>query len=724
MHWNDIRGNPLTVYSLFAFAPKSTIFYTAYAKSMDFPHPVVTMGLEDDWPSHILIKAHSIEITHLSRCGNWFVTGGDDGSQPVYGIWNVKLGDGEIHIHPCGALHCRIMDIRTYDHETELRLQTFCRCGTLCRFDMSSSPPILNEEMKLEYGSNDNWPLWSEDGKIAVRTQQKENGSRLHLLWRNVDQDLYHKIFEETYAGYRSCTFSPGKGDKLAYYRNDLLEMRSSLTGELLFTKGPYLHVLRDSFNFPFAPDGQSIILPDSREINCISTENGEPKWNITSKLNVLNDYIIQFVSDGSMILIAQGDIRVISAIDGSLLYRSDSLTNKVDFLSLDPNNEWVIIILKDEDVLLWNLLQDSGTALHSRAVLASGSRNFSWRHSALIEDLDNKISFSYIDLTSPPLPQSDSYISHVLLSPNGLNLAIVFREGTIELWDTTQGIRKISIKFAFNYRSEDIKLEFTKDSSTLLAWRARSQEMQLIHISDLSIKPLNIRDSMAVAFLSASENILIIASNGTIGIYSFDGILLHIPAWISVSPSILCHSLTISSNDQWVAMICRGSLIVKELCSDIREFEWPGACVGMTFTADSSYILVVENFSRDVIVSHLRICDMTVQRRWAMVGHGLEITPRYDISALEIKEPILSDWPFDSLVSSFDLSDGKRIIPPILRHRRYIVQFCKYRIMHTRATEYDPWITDWGSTNHLAVWCEDCSRVLAVNISLLIRHA
>jgi hypothetical protein len=101
-HWNGLRENPLAVYHLFAFAPKSTVFQEFYSKLRSFPHPVVTMGLEDDWPALITIEPHAINTSCLSKCGSWLATGGKEANRAIYGIWNVESIDGETYLHPCG----------------------------------------------------------------------------------------------------------------------------------------------------------------------------------------------------------------------------------------------------------------------------------------------------------------------------------------------------------------------------------------------------------------------------------------------------------------------------------------------------------------------------------------------------------------------------------------------------------------------------------------------
>jgi WD40 repeat protein len=722
MYWNDLRGNPLKVYSLFAFMPKSTIFHTEYTKSTKFPHPVVTIGLEDNWPPYILIKAHSIEDARLSSCGNWFVTCGDDGSQPVYGVWNVRLGDGETHIHPCGTADCHVSSIRIYDGGAELNLQTFCGCGSLYRWDASFSPPILIEEMKLERGLEHRWWSWSEDGKMAVRECRKEDGSKTYSLWRNDNQGEYCALSERGRHSYGRWTFSPGKGDKLAYWsrEDEYLEVWDSISGKLL-----YVQKLFRMMSVLFSPDGKTVIILNSQRISNIFTETGNILWDIKVDLDKPYEDKIEFSPDGSMVLIAQkNDLRILHAINGSILHISQNQPGSATVLFPNSDNEQVII-RGSEGVLLWNRFRNPSIELHGQVGLPQGLAYFSWKHSTLIERFEDRISFSNIDLTWPLFPRSHTEISRLLLSPNGLHLVTVFADGTIALWDTIQGGQCFSTFFNPIYPSKAIELAFTRDSSTLLIWRMISQEMQLIYIPRLSIEFLHISNFVVAAFLSASKRILSIDGNGNINIHSFNGMLLETPSHLSFHPSSpLCHSLITSLDDRIMAMIYRGSLIVKEIFSNSQEVEWPGACIAVAFTLDYTHIFVVEHLFYDAVISRLRIVDMKVQERWAMTKYGSQVTPKYEQNTLQLTEKSGNWKPFDSLISSFDLLSGRRIISGFLHHRGYSVLYCQCHIMHTEFTEEGPDISYWDSSNHFIAWIEDNTRPHVVNMSSLVLHA
>jgi hypothetical protein len=177
-HWNALRSNPLAVYHLFALTPKSTVFQELYTRLESFPHPVIIMGLKNDWTSGRTINPHRIYSGCISTCGNWFITGGNDEYLPVFGIWSVELGDGKTYTHPCGKFACVVSHVSFYEQEPLLRFQTACVCGLLCLWSASSIPPTLIEEIRL--GPNIRHRKWSGDGSKSVT--QNSSGSSSYSL--------------------------------------------------------------------------------------------------------------------------------------------------------------------------------------------------------------------------------------------------------------------------------------------------------------------------------------------------------------------------------------------------------------------------------------------------------------------------------------------------------------------------------------------------------------
>jgi hypothetical protein len=738
MHWNELRKNPLEVYRLFAFAPKSSIFITIYAKSIDFPHPVVTMGLEDDWPSHISITVHKIGPKCLSNCGNWFLTGGTDGSYPVYGLWNVKLGDGEVYIHPCGVTGCRVTHVAIHLHDTALRLQTFCKCGSLYRWDTSSSPPALIEELKFDrHKEGDDWEFdenwnWSEDGRMVIILNMREDDSGFYSLWKDDRPEEYYELPSGHWK------FSPERGDKIACTNIDSVEVWDSITCRRLFKQ-----TIFQPLPVVFSPDARTLLVPKDPSINCLSAENGTILWNIEAERYFLNGKIPKFFCNGTMILISRGgNLVIINAADGSTVYEPQKRPGYgFSFFTYSVDERIIMTGGINGDVLFWNPRDNSGIQKYGKTVSGSTLQDFSWQHMTLIETCTHGISFSYIDLSWPFFPQSDPEIFTVLLSHNGLNLAIVSDNSLVTLWDTSQGIQLVSTFLCPIYSSKEIKVEFTKNSSHLLVWRTISSEMQIIDIAQRSIKSLDVLDFRTAAFFSTSRRILTLDGHGGVNVNSFEGELLDTPGHLNFSPSILLSPpLTISSDDRLMAMIYRGSLVIKEIFGHTPKFEWPGQCIGMAFTTDCEHILVAEHrIAADrrvnvLIVSHLRLTDMALQNRWTWKRGDLrlDIITRYDTNALVVQTGQEGMFPASrSLISCFDLSNGKRIIPPLLHQEGRSILLSKHRIMQTVYDGDDPddatgdlsrLLTFNGScSNHLVM--RDWAQVVTVDMSSVIQY-
>ncbi|CAG8738216.1 3025_t:CDS:1 [Acaulospora colombiana] len=257
----ECQSQPLDVYYHFAFTPKSTIFQRVYSKIRSFPHPVVTIGLEDDWPSHTKIKTHRI-VTHcLSPCGNWLATGGSRGSYAAYRIWDVALADGETSVHPCGEKGCTVqLVLWSYDQDHQPLLQTICKCKILFRWNLSTYPHTLLDEIKLDFKRE--YSKWSEDGSRAL-TYDHHNDSDIYSLWSRDSPQSYFQMPGSYRTPYRylaeehKCSFSPGSGDKLEHHMLYTLKLWDCIGMQELFSK---------SFNMSleyvqFSPNGETLVL-------------------------------------------------------------------------------------------------------------------------------------------------------------------------------------------------------------------------------------------------------------------------------------------------------------------------------------------------------------------------------------------------------------------------------------------------------------------------------
>jgi hypothetical protein len=328
-HWSNLQESPLHIYSLLAFAPLSTIFQTIYAKSMSFPHPVVVTPLDNaNLPSNRTIHLHEIEISCLSDCGNWFATGGTDGLHPVYGLWDVKLADGKMFVHPCGEPLCSVATVALYRQPTSLRLRTICRCGLLCEWDpfnLSGRPlDKMQLDLKGEY-------QWSKDGRYGVVRVDRFSS----FLWKQDAPHIYKQLCSDVPEflhpdGFQVdlWMFSPDTGEKLVHLHGVCLEMWDCIEVRRLFSRR-LANTAQDllgsrlmdtgiaQFGVRFAQGSQTVVVQNHDSITCLSSNNGTAIW--TSKPASRFNFAFDIFSDGEKIVIYdEGNVKVVSAVDGS----------------------------------------------------------------------------------------------------------------------------------------------------------------------------------------------------------------------------------------------------------------------------------------------------------------------------------------------------------------------------------------------------------------------
>jgi hypothetical protein len=326
-HWNKLRSDPMAVYHLSIFAPKSTIFQKVYAKSPSFPHPVVTMGLEEDWPTQMSISPHKIYSQCLSSCGNWFLTGGDDDSRAIFGVWNVELADGDTHVHPCHTSNCRVTHIPTCDNLSKTQLKTFCDCSLLCIWSGAPSPHPLSNYIKLD--PERVYQEWNDDCSMAV-TVMRQGDQNAYSLWRQGYQPNYIRLPE---VGEYHWIFSPGVGDKLACRGRNQLHIWDCISGGKIVSKC----FQTDVSEVIFAPDSRTILACiDQESIDYISLQHGETLWSIPC--SSVRSFSF-FPNGGKIAIVKQDEIIIINTYDGSFFVDPFAIRG-VNSLFIDPRDE------------------------------------------------------------------------------------------------------------------------------------------------------------------------------------------------------------------------------------------------------------------------------------------------------------------------------------------------------------------------------------------------
>jgi WD40 repeat protein len=662
------------VYGMSAFAPKSTLFQAIYAKSTSFPHATVSAGLKDDWPSQVTINAHYIRSQSLSICGNSLVTGGNSGSHPVFGVWDIQQADGKIYTHPCGTLKCSVSDVFFYEDEEIPRLMTWCRCGVFCIWDPSMPLEFLQG---ARYSSNVIFRKWSESCNRTITILNE--GHRIQAdLWDKDSQSL-RILWTGDVWDITNWIFSPRYGTKLAKFNDASLVVWNCVELQELFKKQWDTKI----GGVEFVPNSETILVSviDSYTemivINCLSTQDGTPLWGIEQAANIrLFDSSgfsvttnFHFFPDGKkFVLVGEALLlyaKVINAVDGSILAELPaSHYSRFSNIFIHPDGDRMFVVDSSGTQTTYfspNLeVQQHGFKEPSKAL-----RSLSWKHHILTECSTDRITFLSIDQTFPTISRPpDHYIRELLFSPNGAYLAISSGSGT-EIWECSTGTSLFS-------GIQGAQMEFDSDSSILLAWTAAQEPVQIIDIEKVSMTLLRIPDLAMAAHFPSSNQLLTISQGGRIRLHSLDGLSNKQIGQLSfnLNRDLSCSLITAIDGTR-IAMIHNGSLIVKELLGDNEEKVDPGAYRCVSFGSDPSYALAIEchTCSRDpnYIVSFLRLSDMVVINQYIhdMGRHyWLEIYPR---SFFDVYSTYSTGRSNGISLSSFDNCNGKRILPASL---------------------------------------------------------
>jgi hypothetical protein len=695
VHWNELRLNPIVVYWLFAFTPKSTIFQTVYAKIRSFPHPVVTTGLEDDWSASSSVSSHPIKVACLSPCSNWFATGGNEGPHAVYGLWNVESADGETHIHPCHTTDCWVSHVWFYEYNSALQLQTLCKCSLLCRWDPFARPHILLDKSSLDPSQIYEW--WNEDGSKAV-TQQEQRGRFLYSLWkRNTPYDLIP--LDESEEPWLLCKFAPGMSEKLAWQADDhLLVMWDCTRRKQLFSKTTYYmkDLSRVSLTFDtFSPNAKIIVLKaqDAGRLFCLSSEDGAKICEVDFDTSFLGRVL--FCPCSQKFAILNGEcMAIINVADGS------TLAKDLDMEDISP----LLPHLEDEKTkkliqtemycskYSWNDSPRPHVQTLNQAPVPAKHIHLSWQHSILVETSEHQISFKSWDLPFPRISYQEALdsVSYNSLSPNGQYLAIVTRH-CIQVRDNRTGIHLLSHDAFLIGDFVRPEMDFNHDSTSLIVW-----DQTFVHL-------LCIKTSSAMSFQfdylytavffnsNLSPCFLAVETDGELYQYSLDG---HRKSYgrLSSPPSQNTESLNsnypklnaaISPDDTILAIIDGGTLIVKDISSNGQEWYWPGACLGLIFSPDNERLTVVESINWGFLTtSHLKIPEFILRNSWT------DLTPPWSEYTVDLRhaEHQLRVLPAHSRQSFIffvvDSHNGNEIIPPsVYRSRDGWLQYGQRRL-------------------------------------------
>ncbi|CAG8732164.1 4070_t:CDS:2, partial [Acaulospora colombiana] len=391
-----------------------------YSRSSPFPHIVASIGPELDWPSEVVIQPHRIETQCLSKCGKWFATGGSSNDRAVFAIWDVRTADGAVTIHPCGSVGCSVYYIAFDQSANDMELRTRCKCQMLCRWDMTTEPCALLQEVALESERAFKW--WANDHSKAISEEVHTGSIRQYSLNIFNDGDQIDSFELAAYLGNYKWIFSLGVGEK-----------------------GEPGHVC-------FSPDTTTILytcmdtqspFSSSHLVVLLSSDDGTQLWHQSTD-RILH---VSFFQDGQRILIeTDKSIYAINQSDGCVKQISPLIPLNV-FIS--PTKDEIAIVTHDGVARL------DPTSLHcSQSYPWTKPEglvflDISWMHLTIINITDRghlDQSFTFFKLHPSKYPPTDatseicSTISDLFLSPNGLYLLIRRQNASIQLLCTMSG--------------------------------------------------------------------------------------------------------------------------------------------------------------------------------------------------------------------------------------------------------------------------------------------
>jgi WD40 repeat protein len=677
LHWNHIRENPLRVYYAFAFCPRSSIFHQVYSKMESFPHPVVTIGLDEDWPSSIIVQTYHVSTHCLSPSEDILITGGKREGLAVYSVWDIKTADGESFVHPCKTDNCRVRLISFDQSRGNVELRTGCACGTFCRWYISSDSHSLLEQIRI--GSTGYYWWWANDGSKAVCVIKVDENSEMQgddepsLLYRlsiSGTPPVFHillKAMREV-----SWLFSPGHGDKVVGADNERFTLWECSSGRLIFQKP---HAIKKFPRVCFSPDGTIIAYVCGGVAELISAEDGTVlrSWN-----GIEHVESIQFFPTGDR-FIGRRD-GAVYLFDGDVLHRKKIYCKSI-FVS--PDSQRVALISYD-GVDIFNHALDGKLEHHDFSVSYGYNRHFSWIHSILISVDDATISFDHFsqNIQLSLSTRNLSRINTLLISPDNHHLLTLHTGSSIDIWDVKSDQRLYPSCNRIPNLSYPVRMEFAPDSSCALVWD-QNQLMVLQYstgrIEWVPIVPLSSSEILVGTFFQDSIRILIIEADGGATTVSLrDASRYSMPRLRSRLNKI--RQLVISPMEELLAICSNSGLIIHGTCQDIdRAPLLPNNVQSAVFSPEGTWLYTVEPTYRllhsNIMVSRVDTQNWTVQRIFPIYNSRSRITLSiYNWGSIELetmKADRLSalrvsydDFPNHRDIF-FSFSTGRQIIPP-----------------------------------------------------------
>jgi hypothetical protein len=619
-----------------------------------FPHPVVRLGLDAEWPSDGTVQTHHISTSCVSPSEDILITGGDREGYAVYSVWDTRSTYGETFVHPCKKDRCRVDHVSIGQREEIVELRTGCECGTLCRWNISSDPHRLLEETRS--GSLGSYRWWADDGSKVV-SNMKNGSIQLCIL---STPPVQHTLWDETQLDI--WQFSPGPGDKVLGHKSPwekgdaAFAVWECASGRKLFRKS-----YPDSIAARFSPDGTMVACGSGGVAELISAEDGTVlrSWYGIGLVNS-----IEFFPNGDKFLVrTYGGIHL---FDGDVRHE---IKMRCDSICISPDGQKVAIIGEDY-IDIFNHALDERLEHHklNNPLEYSTRTHFSWNRSTLLSINLDSISFHHL---SHSAPTPSSTVKNHFLSPDSRHL-IFHVAKSIHVWDVKSGRRLHTFDNNFTGFSDIIEVEYAPNSPGVLIWD--HHRLMALQFSARVIKwalsvPQASSALLAVAFFPNSDHILVIHSDRNVTTVSLNNMSTR-----SMSPLYSqiqeIRQMVISPNEQLVAICSDAELIIHGIGQYMHRIPLFSQYIeGVGFSPDGTNLYILEGNCGRGMLSRVDTRTWTVHRIWT--DRGYPHSPIFTETMIgDCFSALRYSWEHknERIDRFIDLSSGKQVIPPSFR--------------------------------------------------------
>jgi WD40 repeat protein len=640
-----------------------------------FPHPIVMIGLDEDWPSSITAQTYRVSAHCLSSSEDILATGGEREGLAVYSVWDTKTGDGKTFVHPCKTHICQVRHVSFDQSRGNVELRTGCECGELCRWDISSNSHSLLEQIQI--GSQGPYIWWADDGSKAVcgivdeRLEVDGDEGTLYRLSISGSPPISHSLL--TAMRYTRWWFSPGHGDKVVGVDHEKLALWECSSGRQNFQKAYEVGTTCSFPHFYFSPDGTMIAFIGGGVAKLISAEDGTVfhSWNLPGEVQS-----IQFFPEGET-LVGRDGCKVY-LLDGDIVHEKEIYC---DAISISPDGQRVATISRN-GVDIFNKTLDEKLEKYEPNVSNLYSYHFSWIHSTLVCIDYDTLSFHHFSGNIRPGLSVDkiSRVRNLLLSPHNRHLLTLHEDNSIHVWDVKSGQRLHNDIPNF---SDQVCMEYAPDSSCALV----RDENQLVvlqystgHIKWVPVISRSRSGVLAATFFQDSTRILVIEADGNMATVSLPDLSRYsMPCSRSQLANI--RQLVISPTEELLAICSDLGLIIQGTCRDIdRAPLLSNQVKSAVFSPDGIYLYTAE------LVTKLPSCIMIScvdSQNWTIRRIFSDTIDRFTFGITlsicnwdSIEHDVMGTDRFSALIVSFEgsrhhrdiflsLSTSRQIIPP-----------------------------------------------------------